>query len=179
MSRFEKSNERINIAVGYYNASIVDFLDISDKLKQWGDFSFETHCKAEGVPFDLKITHIIKFERTSSGELDPELNSWSSQFNNLLDAIEYNGGFDRYGVFRDAAGEEIFQDNILETLLLHIQSKFTSEFPFLIYVEKDSKGYMRPMKRIYQHKDKADLESFVEYRQKKAKPTASSTARRL
>jgi hypothetical protein len=179
MPRFEKSGDKPNVPIGYYNTSIVDFLDISDKLKQWGDWSFEAHCKAESVPFELKITYIIKFDRTSSGELDPDLNSWASQFNNLLDTIEYYGGFDRYGVFRDAAGEEIALENILETLLLHIQSKFPTGHPFLIYIEKDPKGYMRPMKRIYQHKDKAELESFVEYRQNKGKKTTPAPPRKL
>ena len=170
MSRFEGSGERPTCPEGYYNATIVDFVDITERVSQYADWAFEVKLNAEDVSFELKSSYFIKFARLGNGELDVDNNGWSKQFNNLLDTINFTGGFDRFGVFRDATGEEIEREDILTKLCQHIIDNFKEgEYPFIIYVEKDDKGYMRPMKRIYMPKDRAELISFVDYKKKNAK----------
>lgn len=170
MSRFESSNERPTCPKGYYNATIADFVEITERVSKFADYAFETKLNAETVEFELKMSFFIKFDRLPNGELDPQKNTWVSQFNNLLDTIDYKGGFDRFGVFRDSTGEEIPREDILQELSkCYLENFKDNGYPFIIYLEKDSKGYMAPYKRIYLIKDKQQLESFVEYKQKKAR----------
>lgn len=176
MPRFEGSNERPTCSEGYYSATIVDFVEITDRVKAFADYAFEMKLNAETVEFELKSSFFIKFDRLANGELDPQKNMWVSQFNNLLDTIDYHGGFDRFGVFRDPTGEEISREDILQELCKHYSDTFKDTgYPFVIYLEKDTKGYMNPLKRIYLIKDKPQLESFVEYKKKKARKPLPST----
>ena len=172
--RFQGNAEKQYIADDYYNATIVDFKDITDRVARFADYAFEIIMNAEKVPFELKTSVLIKFDRESDGALDPNKNSWRHQFNNLLDTLNYDGGFDRYGTFRDETGEEIAREDILIELTKHLQATIKDgEYPFIIYVAKDAKGYKNPLKRIYRQKDKAELESFVAYYNDKAKDTPS------
>lgn len=181
MSRFEGSNERPTCPEGYYSATIADFVDITERVSKFADYAFEMKLNAETVQFELKSSFFIKFDRLANGELDPQKNTWITQFNNLLDTLGYAGGFDRFGVFRDATGEEIPREDILQELSkCYLENFKDTGYPFIIYLEKDSKGYMNPYKRIYLIKDKPQLENFVEYKKKKVqKPLPQGSLNRL
>ena len=87
MPRFEGSGERPTCPEGYYNATIVDFVDITDRVQQYADWAFELKLNAEDVAFELKSSYFIKFARSANGELDADNNGWSKQFNNLFNKI--------------------------------------------------------------------------------------------
>ncbi len=169
MPRFEGSGERQSCEEGYYNAAISYMDDITDRVSQYADWAFEVIFNAEGVGFELKTSFFVKMSRQGNGELNPEDNGWSKQFNNFLDTINYDGGFDRFGVFRDPTGEEVRRSDIVTCLSTHIATEFSADgYPFVLYVEKDKKGYMAPVKRVYLEKDRKDLVAFVEYLKKKS-----------
>ena len=65
MSRFEGSGERPTCPEGYYNATIVDFVDITERVSQYADWAFEVKLNAEDVGFELKSSYFIDLIFTS------------------------------------------------------------------------------------------------------------------
>lgn len=177
MPRFEKSESSKTVANGYYHVTITDLINITERVSQYADIAFELLLSVENVPFEIQSSIFIKFERDANGELDPAKNSWVNTFNNFLDTIKYEGGFDKYGVFRNANGDELSHDEMLEELHKHYTQHFdNSGYPFITYLYKDNKGYMKAVKRIYPISEKKSLESFVEYFLKTKKTTMTTPA---
>jgi hypothetical protein len=176
MPRFEKTGTIPTVPDDYYNATISEFINITDRVKEYADIAIEILLNCEDVEFETKIAYFIKFSRLGNGELNPDENSWVRPFNNLLDTIRYNGGFDRFGIFRDESGEEIDKNAIDEELAKHFLNTFPDGgYPFIVYLEKDAKGYMRPLKRIYPVTQKQQLEKFVVFHNKNKKKTPAAS----
>lgn len=183
MPRFETAGTIPTVPNDYYNAVISEFTNITERVKDYADIAIEIVLNCENVEFETKIPYFIKFSRLPNGELNPDENTWVRPLNNLLDTIQYNGGFDRFGIFRDESGEEIDKNEIDEELAKHFLKMFPNGgYPFIVYLEKDAKGYMRPLKRIYPATEKQQLEKFVAFHKKNKKktpPTADSGQKKL
>mgnify|MGYP001296133081 CR=1 FL=1 len=163
MPRFqtENSGEGASAAPGVYRATIIDFVDITERVRAFADKAIEVKVNAEGIGFDLKTTIFIKYDRKANGELDPSKNSWSNHINSILDAIDYTGGFDRFGTFRDASGEEV--DDIAGELAKWYMDKFPNyqDYNFLVYVEQDKKGYTVIKRKIFKSTQRDKMDEYV------------------
>lgn len=159
--RFETAGSGSNdIVEGKYHAKISDINDITERVKEYADIALEIKVDAQGIPFELKTTIFIKFNRKPNGELDPEQNMWSGQINSLLDYMNYTGGFDKYGVFRNGQGEEI--DEIAQELCTaYSQYNPNDEYNALVYVEHDSKGYATIKRKIFKITQSDKMDKYV------------------
>jgi len=171
--RFGSTSGTADIAEGIYNACITEINDVKDRLRTPVDGCYEIKFDVEGVPFEVKTSIFIDFDRLPNGELDPDKNSWQWQFNNLLQTLNYNGGFDRVGKFRNENGE--YEDDVAFELCKAVQAmpeNKTSRYPYVINLQRSKKGFMEAGRRIFLQKDRAKLEAFVS---KPKKQTASTT----
>lgn len=176
--RFNGNSSQTEIEVNkIYPATITEINDITDKVGAFADIGIEVKLNAKSVPFDLRTTAFIKFERRSNGELDPDKNTWSGPFNSILDCLKYPGGFDRFGAFRDMNGEEIPANDIVPALREHLSKEFGSEhgYPFLVYVEKDKKGYTSIKRKIFPASEYEKMKLYAEASNKYKKDQATTT----
>lgn len=144
-----------------YEAQVVDFAEVDNpKMLAYADYALEVKYDVKDIPFPLRNTLYIKFDRLPNGDLNPaeDKNSWRYQLYNFFETIGYDGGYDSQGRFRNENAE--FAD-MGEELSKHIMNINTSGYPYVVHVYRDKKGYLTVNKRIYKVKDKGKLEAWV------------------
>ena len=185
MARFESTGSGSGQVVvpGKYKAKVVEFTDITSRISQYADIGIEMKVSAETISFELKTTMFIKFERKPNGELDADKNTWSGQMNSILDAIDYNGGFDRYGVFRNPNGDEV--DDIAAELSQAYMTRYPDDnYTLLVFVEPDKKGYSTIKRRVFKVNEEDKMDAYVAASAKlkakaKTQPASGTSARKL
>jgi len=158
---------------GIYEANIVDINDITDRVRAWAQLAVEITFKTKESDLELKSTIFINFERDDNGSLDAKKNTWSIQFNNLLRALDYNGGFSRSGNFITEAGDKS-SDIVYE--LVQKMITIQEDCPFVISIYRDKKGYLAVDKRIFKKHERELLEKYVANKAKKAVDSGSKPA---